>query len=79
MGVEPKIVGIFPQNGWFIMENLIKMDDLGVKTPIFGLTPMSGHQNPGFPLKPILGPFRDGMEIDHQSYEFSERVWFLRV
>ena len=31
----PKI-GV-PQNGWFIMENLIKMDDLG-GTPIFGNT-----------------------------------------
>ena len=31
--VFPKI-GV-PQNGWFIMENRIKMDDLGV-TPIFG-------------------------------------------
>ena len=30
----PKI-GI-PQNGWFIMENLIKMDDLGGKPTIFG-------------------------------------------
>ena len=25
-----------PQNGWFIMENLIKMDDLGGKPTIFG-------------------------------------------
>ena len=35
--VFPKI-GV-PQDGWFIMENLIKMDDLGV--PLFVETPRS--------------------------------------
>jgi len=28
-------IGVGPQNGWFIMENLIKMDDLGGKPTIF--------------------------------------------
>ena len=37
--VFPKI-GV-PQNGWFIMENPIKMDDLGV--PPFKETPISEH------------------------------------
>ncbi len=36
MGVNPKI-GV-PQNGWFIMENPIQMDDLGGNTTIFGNT-----------------------------------------
>ena len=30
-----------PQNGWFIMENPIKMDDLGV--PLFLETPKCAH------------------------------------
>ena len=34
MGVEPKIGGFYPQNGWFIRENPIKNGRFG-ETPIF--------------------------------------------
>ena len=36
----PKI-GVGPQNGWFLMENLIEMDDLGGKTHYFRKHPLT--------------------------------------
>ena len=44
--VFPKI-GVGPQNGWFIMEIPIKMDDLGGFPP-FLETPVSNNQPLGF-------------------------------
>ncbi len=52
--VEPMVVymGVSKnrgtQNGWLIMENPIKMDDLGGFPIIFGSTPTSHYFRPGF-------------------------------
>ena len=42
------IQGRVPQNGWFLMENPIEMDDLG-GTPIFGNIHMGVSLNGGIP------------------------------
>ena len=41
----PKIEVQVPQNGWFLMENPIKMDDLGGKPTIFRKHPNGGNKN----------------------------------
>ena len=67
-----------PQNGWFIMDILIKMDDLGVCIPLFLETPIF-YYNPtvqvyipirrisydfgGMSLSPILGVYCRPLDI----------------
>ena len=43
--VFPKIGGLNTQNGWFKMENPIKIHDLGGNTPIFGNNHIGDYNN----------------------------------
>ena len=63
--VFPKL-GVGPQNGWFIMvPNPIKMDELGVKTPIFGNTHI--EYDPCMVYSPTRWPFWGGYSWPFQG------------
>ena len=71
----PKIV--VPQNGWFIMENHIKMDDLGGKPTIFGNPHIDFH---GFPscwgrhISRIIS-FRERRQRSYGRFVRAEPPW----
>ena len=69
--VSPKIV--VPQNGWFTMENPIKMDDLGGFPPIFGNTQM-GYIG----VKKPTDPFTFDPNFRPGTSKCTEVFWIMR-
>ena len=75
MGVSKNRV--FPQNGWFIMENHIEMDDVGGENPLFSETstksnPFTGRSR----FRPIVENVRESF-VWPLTYQWKPRLLFL--